>query len=82
MEDKWDQEEIATETTGLEAVANKEEQLFKLTPTEQEGMVKLIQLLDHQHHQEHKQMQDIEHLPTQQSELDPLLHPYGHQPMQ
>ena len=78
MKNKWDQEEIVTETTGLEAVANKEGQPFKLTPTEQEEMVKLIQLLGHQHHQEHKQMQCIEHLLIHQSELDPLFHPHGH----
>ena len=81
MENKWDQEEITTETTGLEAVANKEEQPFKITPTEQEEMVKLIQLLGHQHHPEHKQMQHIQHLPIQQSELELPLHPHGRQPL-
>ena len=48
---------MATEITGLEVVANKEERLSKLTLTEQEDMIKLIQPSDHQHHPEHKQMQ-------------------------
>ena len=60
---------------------NKEDLHFK--PPEPEELVKLIQLLDHQLPQEHKElMQYKEQLPMQQSELHLIHLLHGLQPMQ
>ena len=81
MEDKWEPEEVITETTETEIPVNKEDLHSK--PPEPEELVKPIQLLDHQLPQEHKKlMQHKEQLPMQQLELHLIHLPHGLQPMQ